>query len=99
MSPRSRFSLAAAKLPIKTRFVARLGELDWEGHEDEDVRRSVQTDDQLKDEIAEAEARSSSTCASSGHGQLEKTSRIREVRRDIARHQDAAGDRARPSGK
>ena len=80
---REAFALAAAKLPIKTRFVTRLGE---EALSDEDPRTSApRRPDQLKGELTTLKKEAFNLRFQRASGQLENTARVRQVRRDIAR--------------
>src|SRR6185437_6956379 len=87
-------TLAAAKLPIKTRFVERIAE----GAEmkAEDVRRM--TPDQLEDEVVKLKKEQFNLRFQRATGQLENTSRVRTIRRDIARMKTIASQKRAAEG-
>ena len=89
-------ALAAAKLPIKTRFIARIREWTMKIG---DVR--VMSPDQLNDEILKLKKEQFNLRFQRATGQLENTSRVRQVRRDIARVQTVARQKrgAAPTNK
>jgi large subunit ribosomal protein L16 len=87
------FTLAAAKLPIKTKLVARTSEVRVDEMKASDVR--AKSTDELKGELAELRKEQFNLRFQRASGQLENTSRVRAVRRDIARIMTALGDRQR----
>ena len=78
---REALTLAAAKLPIKTRFVQRIA--DSAMMKPDDVR--AMTLDQLDDELLKLKKEQFNLRFQRATGQLENSSRVRVVRRDIAR--------------
>ena len=75
--------LGAAKLPIKTRFVAAHRGVGTMAMKAGDIR--AKTPDQLDDELLKLKKEQFNLRFQRATGQLEKTARVREVRRDIAR--------------
>lgn len=61
-----------------------------------DVR--AKTDDELKGELAQLGKEAFNLRFQRASGQLENTSRVRQVRRDIARIKTVLGERARKAG-
>ena len=84
---REAFALAAAKLPIKTRFVAAHRRVRRETMKKtsrlSDLR--VMTEDQLDDEALKLKKEQFNLRFQRASGQLQDTARVRVVRRDIAR--------------
>ena len=74
-------ALAAAKLPIKTRFVERIA--SRRVMKVADIR--AMTVDQIDDEVLKLKKEQFNLRFQRATGQLENTTRVREVRRDIAR--------------
>ena len=89
---REAFALAAAKLPIDTRFVtrARRGSGVMKAA---DVR--AKTDDELTSELEMLGKETFNLRFQRANGQLENTARVRQVRRDIARIKTILGERRR----
>ena len=87
-------ALAAAKLPIKTRFVARVGirGLREKAMKATDLR--PKTNDQLKEELGSLRKEAFNLRFQKAGGQLGKTGRVRQVRRDIARIKTVLGEKA-----
>ena len=92
---REALRLGAAKLPIKTRFVARLASELRDDRHDSEVRGM--TPDQLNDELIKLKKEQFNLRFQKATGQLENTARVREVRRDIARIKTVAARRSAPS--
>ena len=61
----------------------------------EDLR--VKTPDQLKTDLAQLQKEQFNLRFQKASGQLENTSRVRQVRRDIARIKTILGERRRPA--
>jgi large subunit ribosomal protein L16 len=78
---REALDLAAAKLPIKTRFVERIAVMAE--MKVEDIR--AMTPDQMEDAILSLKKERFNLRFQRATGQLENTSRMKEARRDIAR--------------
>ena len=96
------FERAAEKLPIKTKVVARLGETPGRGGQSkmaaiDDLK--VKTDDQLQQQLIELKREQFNLRFQSATNQLEKPSRVREVRRTIARIKTLQNQRARAAGR
>ena len=72
---REGLALAAAKLPVKTRFIARIAD---NGH-DETRRRRAMTVDQLGDEVLKLKKEQFNLRFQRATGQLENTSRVRHA--------------------
>ena len=92
------FERAAEKLPIKTKVVARLGETPGRGGKVtwpaiDDLKQK--TDDQLQQQLGELKREQFNLRFQSATNQLEKPSRVREVRRTIARIKTLQTQRAR----
>ena len=89
---REALRLGAAKLSVKTRFVQRIAEAGKEPMKAADVR--ALSADQLKEELAKLKKEQFNLRFQKATGQLEKTSRITEVRKDIARIKTIARQKA-----
>ena len=92
------FERAAEKLPIKTKVVARLGETPGRGGKVRWPRSTIsrsKTDDQLQQQLGELKREQFNLRFQSATNQLEKPSRVREVRRTIARIKTLQSQRAR----
>jgi large subunit ribosomal protein L29 len=59
----------------------------------------VKTDDQVAEQLAELKREAMNLRFQAATSQLEKPSRVREVRRDIARFKTLQGQRARDAAK
>ncbi len=59
----------------------------------------VKTDDQLAEQLSELKREAMNLRFQAATSQLEKPSRVREVRRDIARFKTLQGQRARDAAK
>ena len=86
-------ALGAAKLPIKTRFVSRVG-AEGEGASHEGNCLRPKTDDELKAELGNLRKEAFNLRFQKAGGQLGKTGRVRQVRRDIARIKTVLGEKA-----
>ena len=95
------FERAAEKLPIKVKVVARLGETLVEKDKAmaviDDLK--VKTDDQLQQQLIDLKREQFNLRFQAATNQLEKPSRVREVRRTIARIKTLQSDRSRASAK
>ena len=83
--------LAAAKLPIKTRVVARIGEAEAMKA---GIKFAGLTPDQLGDELIKLKKEQFNLRFQAASGQLENTARVRQIRRDIARIKTVQGQRS-----
>jgi large subunit ribosomal protein L29 len=90
------FERAAEKLPIKTKVVARLGESLLEDADMAQIEElKSRTDDQLVEQLAELKREQFNLRFQAATNQIEKPSRVREVRRTIARIKTLQTERAR----
>ena len=89
---REALRLGAAKLSVKTRFVQRIAEYEETAMKASDVR--TKTADQLNDELASLKKEQFNLRFQKATGQLEKTARVRQVRRDIARIKTIAAEKS-----
>ena len=81
---REALRLGAAKLPVKTRIVTRIAAAaEALSMNIEDVRRL--SADQLTDQLLQLKKEQFNLRFQAATGQMEKTHRVQEVRRDIAR--------------
>jgi large subunit ribosomal protein L29 len=93
------FERAAEKLPIKTKVIARLGESCSRTRKMAQIDDlKSKTDDQLVEQLAELKREQFNLRFQAATNQIEKPSRVREVRRTIARSRRfRASARAPPS--
>ena len=98
---REAFALAAAKLPIKTRFVQRIARLRTQRHEERQPPSDLRgkTEDELERQPLKLKKEQFNLRFQRATGQLENTARVRVVRRDIARIKTVAAQKQRRQGR
>src|SRR5690606_30372296 len=89
---REALRLGAAKLSVRTRFVQRIAEQGRAEMKASDIRSKTQ--DQLSHELASLKKEQFNLRFQKATGQLEKTARVKQVRKDIARIKTIAAEKA-----